>query len=177
MKRKNLALTLACTLGLLVGTAKSQGQKSETTEPMASSTAHDNAAVSDQEIDLMRKDLRSKKKQVIAANMQLTDIEAAKFWPVYDEYTAETIKINDRKYGLIKKYADEYGHMTDQQAEDYVKGLIGVDQSASELRLNYWQKFRQVVSPSKTALFFQMDRRINLMIELQLSSQLPLIEP
>ena len=177
MRRKNLALILACTLVLLVGTAKSQGQKPETTEPTAPSTAHDNATVSDQEIDLMRKDLRSKKKQVIAANMQLTDTEAEKFWPLYDEYTAETIKLNDRKYGLIKTYADEYGHMTDQQAEDYVQGLIGLDRSASELRLNYWPKFRQVVSPSKTALFFQMDRRINLMIELQLSSQIPLIEP
>ena len=176
MRKKNLVLTLACTLGLLAGPVKSQEQKSETSDPATRSTMQ-GASISDQEIDLMRKDLRSKKKQVIAANMQLTDTEAEKFWPLYDQYTAETIKINDRKYDLIKKYADEYGHMTDQQAQEYVQGMIGMDQSASELRLKYWPIFRQVVSPNKTALFFQMDRRISIMIDLQLSSQLPLIEP
>jgi len=126
---------------------------------------------------LMRKDLRAKKKEVIAANMHLTSAEVEKFWPVYDEYTAETVKINDKKYELIKRYADNYGHMTDQQAEEYVRGMVEVDESASELRMKYWPKFRQVVSARNTALFFQMDRRITQMIDLQVSSQIPLIEP
>jgi hypothetical protein len=40
--------------------------------------------VSEQDIQLMRSDVRSVKKQIIAANMQLTDAQAEKFWPVYD---------------------------------------------------------------------------------------------
>lgn len=176
MRRKNLAVSLLCTLGLLVSSAKSQGRTSQTTEPAVRSSAHD-AAISDQEIDLMRKDLRSEKKQVIAANMKLTDAEAEKFWPLYDQYTAETVKINDHKYELIKQYAEQFGHMSGQQAEEYVQGMIGVDQSTSELRRTYWPKFRQIISANNTALFFQMDRRINLMIDLQISSQIPLIEP
>src|ERR1700751_4675194 len=59
----------------------------------------------DQDIDLLRKDIRSQKKQIIAANMQLTDAETEKFWPVYDQYTAELVKINDAKYAAIKDYA------------------------------------------------------------------------
>lgn len=176
MRRMNVALSLVCTLGLLVGTAKSLEQKSRTTEPEVRSSAH-NAAISEQEIDLMQKDLRSQKKQVIAANMKLTDAAAEEFWPLYDRYTAETVKINDRKYELIQQYAEQFGHMSGQQAEEYVQGMIGVDQSTSELRLKYWPKFRQIISANNTALFFQMDRRINLMIDLQLSSQIPLIEP
>jgi hypothetical protein len=56
----------------------------------------------DQDIDLLRKDIRSQKKQIIAANLQLTDTEAEKFWPLYDQYTAELVKINDAKYAAIK---------------------------------------------------------------------------
>ena len=39
----------------------------------------------DQDVDLLRKDVRSQKKQIIAANLQLTDAEAEKFWPIYDQ--------------------------------------------------------------------------------------------
>src|SRR5271170_6344689 len=71
----------------------------------------------DQDIDLLRKDIRSQKKQIIAANLQLTDAEAVKFWPVYDQYTAELVKINDAKYGVIKEYANTfYSSLTDDHA-------------------------------------------------------------
>ena len=45
--------------------------------------------ISNQDIDLLRKDLRSQRKQLIAANLKLTDTEAAKFWPVYEQYIVE----------------------------------------------------------------------------------------
>jgi hypothetical protein len=37
--------------------------------------------VSEQDIQLIRSDIRSAKKQIIAASMQLTDAQAEKFWP------------------------------------------------------------------------------------------------
>jgi hypothetical protein len=173
---KTLSLALICIPGLVLAPGECRAQDSSANAVSARSSTED-SVVSEQEIDLMRKDLRAKKKQVIAANLQLTGAEAEKFWPLYDEYTAEAIGINNKKYGLIKAYADNYGRMTDQQAEDYVRGMVEVDESASELRMKYWPKFRQVVSARNTALFFQMDRRIGQMIDLQVSSQIPLIEP
>jgi hypothetical protein len=50
---------------------------------------------------LLRQDLRSKKKQLIAANLTLTDAEATKFWPVYDQYSADLAKLGDKKYIYI----------------------------------------------------------------------------
>ena len=51
--------------------------------------------VSDQDVQLLRQDLRSRKKQLIAANLPLTDAEAVKFWPLYDQYTTETATITN----------------------------------------------------------------------------------
>jgi hypothetical protein len=132
---------------------------------------------SDQEIDLLRKDLRSKKKQVIAANMKLTDAEAEKFWPTYDQYTADLVKINDTKYTLIKQYLQTYTTMSDTEADAYMKKWTSLDESVVELRQQYVPVFRKVLSAKNTLLFFQLDRRVGLMIDLQLASQLPLIEP
>ncbi|HEY7208961.1 MAG TPA: hypothetical protein VH477_01710, partial [Bryobacteraceae bacterium] len=135
------------------------------------------AKITDLEIDLMRKDLRDQKKQVVAANLSLTGDEAAKFWPTYDAYTQQTIKINDRRYALFKEYAANYNTMTDTQASSYIRRWNEVDGAFTNLRLEWIPKFEQVLGPKKTAAFFQIDRRCGLMIELQLSSKLPLVQP
>src|ERR1700760_4523442 len=62
----------------------------------------------DQDISLLRKDIRSQKKQLIAANLPLTDTEAQKFWPLYDQFTEGLVSINNDKYALIKEYAQNY---------------------------------------------------------------------
>ena len=131
----------------------------------------------DENIKLFRKDVRSVKKQIIAANMSLTDREAQQFWPIYDQYTAELATITDSKYSLLKDYAQNYTTLTGEQAESYVKGRAAVEQSIMQLRLNYFPIFRKVLSGKSTALFFQMDWRLGLIVELQLASQIPLVEP
>jgi len=65
---------------------------------------------------LLRKDIRSIKKQLIAANLTLTDGEATKFWPMYEQYSVELGKVNDTRASLIKEYANGYGTLTDEQA-------------------------------------------------------------
>jgi hypothetical protein len=136
-----------------------------------------NPTVSDQDVQLLRKDLRSQKKQLIAANLPLTDAEAVKFWPVYDQYAAEITKIGDTRFALIKEYAAGYNSLTDEQAQSLITRSIGVDESFVQLRLKYVPIFQKVLSGKKTAMFFQMDKRVALMIDLQLASIIPLVQP
>jgi hypothetical protein len=134
-------------------------------------------AASDQYVELLRKDLRSEKKQIVAANMLLTEAEAQKFWPVYDEYTAEAIKINDVKLSVIKEYAQNYETLSDVQAERLVKNWTAADESAVQLRVKYLPIFQKVLPATKVARFFQVDRRIGSVIDLQIASEIPLVEP
>jgi hypothetical protein len=133
--------------------------------------------VTDEDIRMMRKDIRSQRKQIIAANMKLTDSEAEKFWPVYEQYISDLVNINGTKYALIKQYVETRGALTDAEADTAVNQWVGVDQSVAELRKRYIPIFRKVLSPKNTALFYQLDRRVQLMIDLQLASSLPMIEP
>lgn len=131
---------------------------------------------SDQDIKLLRQDLRSKKKQLIASNLSLTDAEATKFWPIYDQYTDELVKINNDKYAVIQDYAKNWGTMTDAQALDLTRRSLDVEARVTGLRTKYVPIISQVLSGTKTATFFQLERRIGMMIDLQLASQLPLAE-
>jgi hypothetical protein len=140
--------------------------------PQEESTTH---VISNQDIDLLRKDLRSKRKQLIAANLKLTDIEAAKFWPVYDQYIAELITINDRKFALIQEYADN-GILTNEQSLLFTRNWLDVDIAITHLRQKYVPMVAKVLEGRKTATFFQLDRRIAMMMDLQVSSQMPLVQ-
>jgi hypothetical protein len=131
--------------------------------------------ISSHDLDLLRQDLRSTKKQLVAQNLKLSDTEATKFWPVYDKYTAELIKINDKKYALIQSYADQWATMTDEQALSFAHKWIEMDTAISQLRQKYVPIVSQVLTGRNTATFFQLDRRISMMIDLQLASQMPVV--
>ena len=132
--------------------------------------------ISNKDIELLRQDIRSQKKQLIAQNLKLSDAEATKFWPVYDKYTAELVKINDRKYALIQSYADQYATMTDEQALSFTRQWLDVDTQVSQLRQKYVPMVSQVLTGRNTATFLQLDRRLSMLIELQLAAKIPVVQ-
>jgi hypothetical protein len=166
MRKSLLSISIAAMV-ILTGLCWNQSSAQTPSEHSTQST--------DQDIDLLRKDVRSQKRQIIASNLQLTDQEAEKFWPLYDQYTADLVKINDAKYAALKEFAASYATMTDDQATGLVRKMLGVDQSVAELRLKYISIFNNVIPGRKTAVFFQLDRRLVMLIDLQIASQIPMI--
>jgi hypothetical protein len=126
------------------------------------------------DIALLRKDLRAMKMQVIGQNMSLSDEQGQKFWPIYNHYVKDLQVVNDQKYALLKQYAEMWATMSDQDALIYVRHWLEVDGQAQALRLKYVPTVSQVLPGRKAATFFQLDRRLNMMIDLQLFSQIPL---
>jgi Spy/CpxP family protein refolding chaperone len=169
IRKSLLSISMAA---IVILTTSARGQNAPQTPP--NSSAQNGL---DQDIELMRKDLRSQKKQIVAANLPLTDQEAERFWPLYDQYTAELIKINDTKYGALKEYAVNYNTLTDDKATSLTKQVLGVDQSLAQLRIKYLPMFQKVLSGKKTALFFQLDRRLVALIDVQLGTVVPVVQP
>jgi len=130
--------------------------------------------VSDEDIALLRKDIRAMKMQVIGENMSLSDPEAEKFWPIYKHYADDLHEVNNSKYSLLKQYAETWATMSDQDALIYVRHWMEVDAEAQALRLKYVPTVTQVLPGRKAATFFQLDRRLSMIVDLQLFSQIPL---
>jgi outer membrane murein-binding lipoprotein Lpp len=173
MIKKSTVAALVLSGFLLAGEALFAQNAAQTTQPAAD---RDRAASIDEQIAMLRLDLRSTRKQVVAANMKLSDAEAEKFWPIYDQYVKELVDINNAKYALIKEYLQNT-NMTDEQADSLSKRWIEVDSSVVQLRLKYIPIFRKALSAKGTAMFFQLDRRVQMMIDLQLASAIPLVQP
>lgn len=126
---------------------------------------------------MLRKDIRYQKRQLIATNVPLTEAEAKSFWPVFDQYTGDLVQINNEKYALIKDYTQSYDTMTDAQADDWATRSLKLDTEVAALRQKYWPYFRKVLPAKKAALYEQVERRIQMVIDVQLASQFPLIQP
>jgi hypothetical protein len=143
--------------------------------PMFAQAAGSNTA-SETDIKLLREDIRSERKRLVAANMPLTDTEATKFWPIYDQYAAEVTKLGDTRVALIKEYAQSYDTMTDAQANDLMSRSAAIDQQFSALLLKYVPIFERVISAKKTAKWYQIDRRLDLLINLELAASIPMVD-
>jgi hypothetical protein len=167
-QRKALAIMLTLVGFALAGSVLAQNSKSVKKDAVKTPAPNDSQGSPDDFVDLLRKDIRSQKKQIIAENMELSDAEAEKFWPVYDQYAAELSKIYDVKIALLKDYADNYSGMTGEQAENYIRKRAEIEQSIMQLRLKYMPAFRKALSGRETALFYQLDWRLGLAIDVQL---------
>jgi len=130
--------------------------------------------VTDADIALLRQDIRAMKMRVIGENLPLNDTEAQKFWPIYKHYADDLHEVHNEKYALLKQYAETWSTMTDQDALIYVRRWMEVDQEAQALRLKYVPVVTQVLPGKKAATFFQLERKLVMMVDLQLFSQIPL---
>jgi hypothetical protein len=130
----------------------------------------------DQQLALMRQDIQSLRKKLIADNLDLTVTEAAKFWPVYEEYSTDFDKIDENRSVIVKEYSDSFGSVTDEQADNLIRRWLDTDISAAQLRQRYVPIIRTVLPAKKAATFFQLDRRISMIIDVQIMSQIPLVQ-
>lgn len=124
---------------------------------------------------LFRRDMRTDKKKLIALNLPLTETEATRFWPVYDQYAADMAKHNDEFYTLIKNYAEKQKALTDAEAASMIKRWADIQVELSQTRQKYIPLVEKVIQGRKAALFFQIDRRLYSVMDLQTSSLVPLL--
>jgi len=173
---KRLTLLMVMLAGTWLLSVPSLHTKATSSGQASGTSSTDDQASIDQSVALLRQDLRSGKKQAIAASLQLTDAEATKFWPVYDQYSAELSKLGDQRYALIKEYANGFGTLTDNQALSLVKRSLSLDEQVAQLRSKYVPIVNQVLPGTKTATFFQMDRYLNTLIDLKASGAIPVVQ-
>ena len=129
----------------------------------------------EKDLALLRRDIRAEKKKIIAANVSLTPEEATKFWPVYDQYVADMTKQNDEFFSVIKDYAANQKTLTDAQASSMIKRWVEIQIARDQVRQKYIPLFEQVIPGKKVALFFQIDRRLYALLDMQVASEIPLI--
>lgn len=126
---------------------------------------------------LLKQDLKAQKKEIITKGMQtFTDEEAKRFWPIYDAYNNELGNFVDARVAVLKAYADDYDKMTDEKATELLNRRLSIQKKRAELDEKYRKQFATALSPRRLVRFYQIEHQLDLLIELQTVSQVPMMK-
>ena len=127
-------------------------------------------------IQLLRSDLKASKRALIKESMQLDENQAAAFWPLYNQYDVEQSKLADQKLALIQEYARDFLTMNDAKADQLAQRALGLDDQRQALRRKYYDLFKKALPSLLVVRFFQLDSQIQMIVDLQIAANLPIIE-
>jgi len=127
-------------------------------------------------IRLLRADLKTKKQQIVTDTMQLTDQQGAIFWPIYRQYDAEQTKLGDQKLTIVQDYAQNFLNMSNEKADQLAQRVMALDDQRSVLRRKYYDLMKKSLPTVLVVRFFQVEAQLQLLVDLQIASNLPIIE-
>jgi hypothetical protein len=171
-----MLLAISCVLPMLLAPPSwAQEATPQTTPKAASSTPSARKQNMDEYIKLIRSDVRQQKTEIMGVMMALSAEDAAKFWPIYNEYDGELTKLNDQRVANIKEYARTYNQMTDKKADELIKNAMAYQNQRSELLAKTYDRVKEAVGAITAARFVQVEHQLLLIIDLQIASELPVV--
>ncbi len=135
--------------------------------------AQDQEPTIDSTIAVARANMRADRTTLITTGMNFTDKEGAAFWPIYRQYEYERSRVDDRRAAVIKQYTQKYPKLTDAEAKAMAEQMLDCDSRLAELKNKYYKKFNKVLPALTVTKFFQLDRRIDLLMDMNVEVSLP----
>ena len=126
--------------------------------------------------EFLKEKIRTDKKLVVAEDMQLTEAEAKVFWPVYEGYQKEQAKLYERAKNLVAEYAKNYQTMTDTMAKKLLDDFMKIESDRLKLKKDYLPKFRKVLSEKKVARYYQLENKIDAVVNYEVAKVIPLVK-
>jgi len=127
-------------------------------------------------VDTLLDAIRANRRALVAINLQLTDEEAGKFWPVYDRYQGEINKVGDRLVALIKEYTSNFRTLSNDRALEIVKEYLAIGTDRARIRGAYLTEFAKALPGRKVARFYQIENKMDAVIRYDLASTIPVID-
>ena len=166
-----MKIRLVATILALAAAPGLWAQDKKVQDPAESQELNDQAYVR-----LLRTDLKAKKQQIIKEAMQLDDPQAAAFWPIYRDYDAEQTKLGDEKLAIVQDYAQNFLSMNNEKADQLAQRVIALDDQRIALKKKYYALMKKALPAVVAVRFFQVENQIQLLVDLQIASNLPIIE-
>jgi Spy/CpxP family protein refolding chaperone len=173
-----LALPLALLLAAATALPAQQSQSPQTPAPRThvQNSASSRELNTDAYIQLLRADLSAKTEQIVRDTMQVNDQQSATFWPIYRQYQTEQSKLITEKLAIVTDYATSFSTITDAKADQLAEQIIQLDEKRMALREKYYATMKKALTPIIAVRFFQVEHQLQLIVDLQISANLPIIE-
>jgi chaperone required for assembly of F1-ATPase len=127
-------------------------------------------------VTLLRSDVKAQRKDIITQLMEFSDSDAAKFWPLFEQYDGELAKIGEGRVQLIVDYARNYENLTNDQADALMSKAFELEAQRAQLKKKYFDKMKAAVSATQATKFFLIENQMQHIVDLQISAELPVVK-
>ena len=130
----------------------------------------------DRAVELTRSAIQAERQSILAANLELDEEESAVFWPLYQEYRNELEVAVSTRIDLLNEYFASYETLTDKEALALLDKHLDWQHDVLKIRSTYAKKMRKVLPGRTVARFFQIENKMDLIVEYELAGEIPLIK-
>jgi hypothetical protein len=127
-------------------------------------------------LDVLVDAIRSNRQALVKVNLNLTEEEASKFWPIYDRYQKEMNAIGDRLVGVIQEYTTHFSDLANDRAIELVNEYLAVEADRIKVRRAYVDEFAKALPGRKVARFYQIENKMDAVIRYDLAATIPVVE-
>jgi len=141
-------------------------------------SAHGQAVMAGDEmfIEMLKHEVDQTRTEVMTSVMGFSSDDKAAFWPVYNQYRKESDELAKKDLALMKEYAAAYWSLTDDQAKDMASRWIDLEIERKQLLGELYNELAKVLSPVLALKACQLENRLDLILDLQIANELPMIE-
>lgn len=125
-------------------------------------------------IELLRSQIKTDRQAIVAENMNLSETQSEKFWPLYKEYMSRRDSLIDRRVAILTDFRDNRMGMTAQQARQILTDALELEADIVSLKRQYVRDFQKVLGPRAALRFFQIQNKLDAIINVELASVVPL---
>ena len=161
MKNFTIVLGVLIVAGLVAGTAFGQAAPEKAIKSY---------------VETLRKDIRTQKQSLVDQGMGLDAAQKSQFWTIYNNYQTELNVIGDQRVANMKKYAENFDKMTDATADQLAAKMLDIEGQRTTLKKKYYAAFKEKMGARVAARFLQVETMLNAFIDLQLGSELPILQ-
>jgi hypothetical protein len=129
----------------------------------------------DKLVELMRKDVRAQKADIVGKTMSFDAAQAAAFWPLYKQYETERQALGNERLAVIQDLAEHFDTLNDAKAKGLLERSFAIEDKRLALERKWKDEMLKVLPAKTVARFFQVETRLNNLINLEISSQIPLV--
>jgi hypothetical protein len=127
-------------------------------------------------IKMLRAEVGQDRRDIVAASMLLTKSEGEIFWPLYDQYRAEQHQLGDRRVKLITAFIASHDTLSEEDAGRFIHEALLIEKNKVAIKEDYVAKMSKVLSERTVARFFQIDNKLDSVVDVAVASRVPLIQ-
>lgn len=142
---------------------------------VVSADSVNDSSIKEDYVNLLRVDLRATKAEIVTNTLELTTAEMEKFWPLYQDYDLELVKLNTERIAVLREFAALYASIDDARAETMTHRTFEFQKRRLALLEKYYGKVAKALTPATAARFVQLEHQLLMLVDVQIASELPLI--